>query len=127
VESPTVLVVEDDDDLRRLYRTALVLSGFRVVEASRVIEALRTLEGDPPDVVVLDLLLPDLDGLVVQQEIAAHARTRSIPVIIVTGSNAVLDHVDVHWVLRKPISPDRLVSVVRGCLAGGVPGASLLF
>ena len=69
-------------------------------------------------------MLPTLSGLAVQQEIAAHAHTRNIQVIIVTGSNMNLDHVDVSCVLRKPISPDRLIDAVRSCLANGARGVA---
>ena len=118
----TVLIVEDDPAVRRMYRTALGLAGFNIVEAEDGISALRSLDQYTLDVVVLDLMLPTLSGLAVQQEIAAHAHTRNIHVVIVTGSNMRLDHVDVSCVLRKPISPDRLVDAVRGCLASGARG-----
>jgi CheY-like chemotaxis protein len=52
----------------------------------------------------------------VHQEVAAHAHTRQIPVVIVTGSDMNLDHLQVPCVLRKPVDPERLVSTVRECL-----------
>lgn len=120
--SATVLVVEDDPAVRRMYRMALMLAGFDVVEADDGLAALHQLDDRPPDVVVLDLMLPTMSGLVVQQEIAAHAHTRRIPIVIVTGSNLSLDHLDVPCVLRKPVSPDSLVDAVRSCMASGAPG-----
>src|SRR5512132_513279 len=115
----TVLVVEDDPALRRMYRTALTLAGFEVTEAGDGLAALHFLDNRAPDIVVLDLLLPTMSGLVVQQEIAAHAHTRQIPIVIVTGSDLSLDHVKVPCVLRKPVSPESLVDAVRSCLASG--------
>jgi DNA-binding response OmpR family regulator len=115
----TVLIVEDDSSVRRMYRTALSFGGFDVIEAEDAITALRFLDQDLPDIVVLDLMLPTLSGLAVQQELAAHPRTASIPVVIVTGSDMSLDHVDVPCVLRKPVSPERLVAAVKNCLASG--------
>lgn len=120
--SATVLVVEDDPALRRMYRTALTLAGFDVIEADDGLAALHQLDYRPPDVVVLDLMLPTMSGLVVQQEIAAHAHTRRIPIVIVTGSDLSLDHLDVPCVLRKPVSPESLVDAVRSCMASGAPG-----
>jgi CheY-like chemotaxis protein len=120
--SATVLVVEDDPALRRMYRTALALAGFEVVEADDGLAALHFLDNRAPDVVVLDLMLPTMSGLVVQQEIAAHAHTRRIPIVIVTGSDLSLDHLDVPCVLRKPVSPESLVDAVRSCMASGAPG-----
>jgi DNA-binding response OmpR family regulator len=118
-ERQTVLIVEDDSTARRMYRTALGFAGFDVIEAEDGVSALRSLDQYPVDVVVLDLMLPTLSGLAVQQEIAAHAHTRHTQVVIVTGSTMSLDHVDVSCVLRKPISPDRLIDAVRGCLPNG--------
>ena len=117
----TALIVEDDEAVRKMYRTALTFGGFDVIEVDDAIAALRCLEQYTVDVVVLDLILPTLSGLAVQQEIAAHAQTASIPIVIVTGSDMALDHVHVSCVLRKPVSPDQLVAAVRACLASGAP------
>jgi len=81
--------------------------------------ALRQLDNLPPDVVVLDLELPDASGQAVLQEIAAHAATRRIPVVVVTGSGDDLDHLDVACVLRKPVSIQRLAQAVRWCMPSG--------
>jgi DNA-binding response OmpR family regulator len=116
------LIVEDDGDLRRLFRTALMVDGFEVREASSGTQALRELEVSTPDLVVLDLILPGLSGLSVQEEIAAHAQTRSIPVIIVTASAMNLDQVQVACVLRKPVTPEELVQRVRHHLLVGARG-----
>jgi len=115
----TILVVEDDEDLRRLFRTALTLAGFDVVEAGDGMEALRWIDHSPPDLVILDLLLPRVSGLVVQQEIAAHAVTRNIPIVVITGSTITAHDLQVACFLRKPVSPDQLVDAVRNCLTSG--------
>jgi CheY-like chemotaxis protein len=102
-----------------MYRTVLGFAGFYIIEAEDGLSALRSLDQYPVDVAILDLMLPTLSGLAVQQEIAANTHTRNIQVIIVTGSNINLDHLDVSCVLRKPISPDRLIDAVRNCLGNG--------
>jgi len=112
----TILVVEDDPALRRLFTTALTLAGFQVQEAPNGYEAIHSVKRQPPDLIVLDLLLPGFGGLGVQQEIAEHAGTRLIPIVIVTGSTRELDHLAVARVLRKPVDPDSLVETVRKCL-----------
>jgi DNA-binding response OmpR family regulator len=117
-----ILVVEDDNDLRSVWKLALQLDGFDVEEAGDGITALRRLEEREPDLVVLDLGLPLLDGMSVQQEIAAQLVTRAIPIVIVTGSSADLSHVDVSCILRKPVGPEQLVETVRRCLKAGVSG-----
>jgi CheY-like chemotaxis protein len=115
----TILVVEDDADLRRLFVLTLTLAGYVVRQAADGLEALRLLDPVPPDLVVLDLVLPALSGVFVQQEIAAHAHTRHIPIVVVTGSTTELP--ETQCLLRKPVTPDRLLQVVRDCLAAGAP------
>jgi CheY-like chemotaxis protein len=114
-----ILVVEDDPAVRRMYRAALGCAGFTVIEAEDGLSALQRLEDRVPDLVILDLMLPTVSGLVVQQEIAAHPHTRDIPIVVVTGSEMNLDDLAVPCVLRKPVSPDRLVDTVQSCLSTG--------
>ena len=64
------------------------MAGYEVEEARDGLEALHMIENRPPDLVVLDLMLHALDGVSVQQELAARAVTRQIPVVIVTGSTS---------------------------------------
>jgi DNA-binding response OmpR family regulator len=120
-----ILVVEDDPDLRRLYRLTLAIDGFEVHESGDGLEALRAIEQYKPALVLLDLDLPKLDGLSVQQEIASHPLTKSVPVVIVTALEVDLSHLSVACVLRKPIAPEQLFVTVRACL--GSAARSLLF
>ena len=113
----SILLVEDDHDLRRMFRLALSVAGYAVSETADGINALRFVELLKPDMIILDLGLPLLSGLDVQKEIAAHAQTRNVLVVVVTGSSAVLDAPGVQCVLRKPVSPDYLVDVVAQCFA----------
>lgn len=117
----TVLVVEDDEHLRHLYRTALMMSGYHVREARSGFEALRMLDSSPVDIVVLDLMLPGVDGFMVRDELAAQPGTRSIPIVIVTGARGDFDYLDVPCLLRKPITAEQLVHAVRRCLASPAP------
>ena len=115
----TILIVEDNADLRFTFRTALALAGFNVREAGDGYEALRIVDQTLPDLVVLDLLLPNISGTTVQQEIAAQALTRDIPIVIVTGSALEVDESRVACLLRKPVLPDELVAAVKRCLRSG--------
>lgn len=110
-------MVEDDADLRGMFSTALEFAGFDVRQAPNGYEAIHSVDRHPPDLIVLDLLLPGFGGLSVQKEIAERAVTRHIPIVIVTGSHRDLDHLSVACVLRKPVNPDELVSTVKKCLA----------
>ena len=113
----TILVVEYEHDLRRIFATALMLAGFHVEQASDGVSALRIIENQPPDLVVLDVGLPTLDGLSVRDEIWAHSETRHLPIVIVTGLAAdVGSRIGGDCVLRKPITDEQLVRTVRLCL-----------
>jgi DNA-binding response OmpR family regulator len=112
-----ILVVEDDPHLRIFYRQVLKISGYTVVAVEDGIDALRHIETDAPDLVILDIELPRLSGRDVQQELAAHAATRNIPIVVVTGSEtSALDPRAVFCILRKPVTEDRLVAVIENCM-----------
>ena len=119
-----ILIVEDDADLRRMFRTALSFAGYRVLEAGDGMHALGILDRDPPDLVILDLGLPLVSGQVVQQEIAAQAHMRDIRVVVVTGMPGSHEEMKVACVLRKPVSPDELIEAVRKCLISGQASAT---
>jgi CheY-like chemotaxis protein len=113
-----VLIVEDDAPLRQYYRQALSSAGFDVREVSDGYDALQYIDtNDPPDVIVLDLMLPRINGRLVREDLAAHPQTRNIPVVIVTGTSGIeLLQVEAEAVLRKPVSAERLIEVVQRCL-----------
>jgi DNA-binding response OmpR family regulator len=115
-ERPTILVVEDDRATREMYEYALRMEGFAVLVASDGFGALRLLEHELPDAIVIDLDLPHVSGINVQQEVLAHAETSAIPIIVVTGTDWKTPG-GVFQILRKPITPDVLVPVVRKALS----------
>jgi DNA-binding response OmpR family regulator len=83
-----VLVVEDDPELRGLYRATLGAEGYAVVAFEDGLDALRYIEGgDVPAVVILDLELPRVSGRDVYHELTAHPNTANIPIIIVSAGD----------------------------------------
>lgn len=112
--SQTILLVEDNADLRHIFRTALLFEGFGVQEAADGYEALRLLDQGAVRLVVLDLRLPHLDGVTVLKELESKKR---LPVVVVTASDADVSRFDVECVLKKPVTPDTLVATVKRCLA----------
>jgi DNA-binding response OmpR family regulator len=112
----TILLVEVDDNLRRLFAIALTLHGYDSCEARNGVEALSILERRTFEAVVLDVLLPDIDGASIRQEIAAQNGNERLPVIILTDSQEPLHHLNPACVLRKPIRPGDVVSAVRRCI-----------
>ena len=111
----TILIVEDDPALLLFYKSALMIEGFSIVTASDGVEALRRIEHRPPDLVVLDLGLPRLSGHDLRREIAAHAHTRHVRILVVTGQSEV-DSADFDCVLRKPVDAGTLLAAVEECL-----------
>ena len=116
-----MLIVEDEHDLRQMYRTTLMLEGFDVTEAADGLDALRQLDASPPDLVLLDLGLPIISGQTVAEEISAQADLRHIPVLIVTGSPEQAERLDADCVLGKPVTSQQLLEAVRRCLATVAP------
>jgi two-component system phosphate regulon response regulator PhoB len=84
-DRPRVLVVEDDESLRRLMKKQLEANGFAVTTAEHGLEALMAVEKDRPDVLVCDISMPVLDGLEFVRALKTNEQTRSIPVVFVTG------------------------------------------
>ena len=113
----TVLVVEDNEVLRRAFRAALTVGGFAVDEAADGIDALRRIDCSPPDLVVLDLGLPNVSGHGVLYDLTTQPHTREIPVVVVTGSPEAFEDIDVTRILRKPFTTATLVKTVQECLA----------
>src|SRR5574338_768081 len=108
-----VLLVDDADDLRSYFRAMLALSGCEVREAADGLEALKIIETEAPDVIVLDLLLPNISGFAVLDELHARADLRDIPVIVITGLQEPLNHLPAAAVLRKPIQAELLIKTVQ--------------
>jgi DNA-binding response OmpR family regulator len=119
---PLVLVAEDDEDIRSLVVFRLERSGYDVVEAVDGEEALARVAERVPDLVVLDLMMPKLDGLEVTRRLRAAAGTSRVPVILLTARVQERD-IEAGFAagaddyLRKPFSPQELRARVQAVLA----------
>ena len=125
-QKPLVLLVDDFSDTRMMYAEFLELSGFRVVEAADGLDAVEKAVALVPDIVVMDLSLPGLDGWEATRRIKQDARTTSIPVIAVSGfSGAPAEEARAAGAvacLTKPVLPDDLALAISGALAAaGAP------
>src|SRR5262249_5428045 len=85
VDRPRVLLVDDYPDAREMYTEYLQYSGFDVVEAANGMEALQRAVDAAPDIILMDLSLPVMDGWEATRRLKADARTASIPVVALTG------------------------------------------
>ncbi len=81
---PRVLAVDDENDILLILRTAL-RDEYDVVTASNGPEALMSVDQDKPDLIILDLMMPDMDGIEVLEEVRKNPRTATIPVVFLTG------------------------------------------
>jgi DNA-binding response OmpR family regulator len=106
-----ILIIEDDPALAAMYQTALSLAGFDVTVCGDGLTALEDIDEAHPDLVILDLRLPQLDGAAILREVASTPDTRHIPIIVVTGDDA--QGVSAASVLHKPCDPALLVAAVE--------------
>jgi len=122
-----ILVVDDDEDIRNLVAVMLKAEGYQVVLASTGKEALETLEKELADLIVLDVMMPGLDGWEVCRQIKSNACTREIPVIFLTVRQQPLDRIIGTEVLHasgyiyKPFEREELISTIFDCLNTAAP------
>src|SRR5262245_64919674 len=88
-----VLIVDDDPDIQRLVSYNLSQAGFQVTTAIPGRTALESVQKYPPDLIILDVMLPDIDGLEVCRSLRQHDATRLIPIIMLTARTEEIDRV----------------------------------
>src|SRR5215475_1176018 len=91
--APTVLIVDDEKDLRHLLDFNLRQAGFRTLQAATGEEALQQVARHEPDMILLDLNLPDLSGTEVARRIKANPETREIPIVMLTARGSEADRI----------------------------------
>lgn len=112
----TVLVVEDDLDIREVMRMVLEASGYQVSEAGDGAEALAVARAQRPDIILLDLMMPGMDGFQFRELQLQDPAIAAIPVVIVSGGGAVPQkaaQLKAAGYLVKPTDVQRLLAVVR--------------
>ena len=117
----TILVADDEEDLRELVTYRLTRSGYKVIGAGDGLQALELAAERTPDLMVLDVMMPKLDGYELTRRVRAEAALRSIPVILLTARSQESDidrgfEVGADDYLKKPFNPDELVARVRAVL-----------
>jgi two-component system cell cycle response regulator DivK len=121
---PLVLIVDDNDRNRKLARDVLRLAGLRTLDAATAAEGIALASEHRPDVILMDLRLPDLDGTGAARLLRSEPRTARIPIVAMTA--LPLDNRD-DWLfdagfagsIVKPIDTDAFPDVVRGYCARG--------
>jgi CheY-like chemotaxis protein len=115
---PTILVVEDNPTTRKMLRLALATEGYRVVETADARAALAAAERTLPDLVLQDLILPDMDGLELLRCLRALPGGTELPILALSGflsrlEEAQTDEDGFTALLVKPIEPSRLIDAIR--------------
>ena len=126
---PAILVVEDEPAIRELLKVNLVDAGYRVLEAVDAEEARRALNAALPDLLLLDWMLPGQSGLALARQVRGDARTRELPIIMVTARSDEADKVAglEAWVddyVTKPFSPRELKARIKAVLRRRAPEAA---
>jgi len=114
----TILVAEDSSDSREMLQVLLELKGYAVVSAADGYDAVQLAVREVPDLILMDLQLPELDGLSVAKELRLHSQLQAVPVIIISGNDpakfrtkALSAGCDDY--LLKPIDFERLDQILR--------------
>jgi CheY-like chemotaxis protein len=123
---PTVLVAEDSEDARDVLSLELQHRGCRVITAADGREAVEAALVARPDIILMDLNLPRLDGLAAAEEIRTHSELDSVPIIAVTaydtyGIREAALAAGCQEYLLKPLSPGALARALRDALPGFIP------
>ena len=117
----SVLIVEDDEDIRELVSYHLLKEGYQVASVASGEEALSMVEGQPPDLIVLDVMLPGVDGMTVCQKLRSEPKTADIAVMMLTAKGEEADiirglNLGATDYITKPFSPKVLLARVRAAL-----------
>jgi two-component system alkaline phosphatase synthesis response regulator PhoP/two-component system response regulator VicR len=118
-----IMAVDDERHIVRLIQVNLERSGYQVITAFDGPEALKKVETERPDVIVLDVMMPKMDGFEVLKRLQANPETRNIPVIMLTAKAQDAD-VFRGWAsgvsayLTKPFNPLELITFVKRILSG---------
>ena len=118
----TILCIEDEPEMIDLMRLILGRRGYEVKGATSGADGLKRIREEKPDLILLDLMMPEMDGWEVYQQIKADEKTRDVPVIVVTAKAQSIDRVlglhiaKVDDYIAKPFSPQELMNSVEKVL-----------
>lgn len=123
--APLIQIADDEVFMRRLLEATLKKGGYEVVQATTGLEALAVATTRKPQLIVMDVMMPGLDGVTVLRRLKEDEATQKIPVIILSSRGHSLTRVEAEKAgatlfLTKPFSPTDLLNAVKRILAGGV-------
>jgi len=114
-----ILLVEDDQDLQEMYETKFAMEGFEVVKAENGVEALNKIPTAKPGIILLDIVMPEIDGFQVLKDLKANPETKEVPVILLTNlgqdgdikKGMELGAVD--YMIKANFTPNEVVAKVK--------------
>ena len=123
-----ILIVDDDQENREIVRVRLELAGYQVDEATNGEEALAYVQNTPPDLIILDVMMPKMDGWNVCRTLKGNALTRKIPIVMLTACSKQIEEMRSYEsgaddFLTKPWDPENLKQVVEKWLTATIPKA----
>ena len=118
----TILIVDDFDDTRLLLRTWLQKKGFRIIEAENGNQAVSQAESERPDLIIMDVEMPELDGLLATRQIRALPHARTLPIVAVSAYGADQFRKEAlaagcNEYVSTPFEPDELEKLIRALLS----------
>lgn len=121
--SKQILVIDDEDDIRQLIQTCLeIMGGWKVLTATSGNQGLLLAQSSQPDAILLDVMMPDMDGLTTFEKLQANQITKHIPVILLTArgrtnNERLFNNIDVKGIISKPFNPQKLAIQVAAALS----------
>lgn len=120
-EYPVIITIDDEPDITEMIGMMLQAEGFRVIEAHSVFEGMKALATEDPALILLDIMMPGVDGMQFCKTLQDNASTSGIPVVLVTALGGEADRAAAAQAgaadyLSKPFTTDQLVDVVRRVL-----------
>jgi DNA-binding response OmpR family regulator len=124
-DMPRVLIVDDDPEIVQAVTVRLGAAGYEVISAPDGEQGLERALETRPDVIVMDLKLPTMDGLTALAQIHAHSATRSTPVVVLSACSSARNHaleLGARYFLDKPYNAKTLLSAIESSMAEEVAG-----
>lgn len=119
-----ILIIEDDSLISRLYQKAFTFEGYKVSVASNGKKGLEKAKSVVPTLILLDIMMPEMNGLQVLDKLKADEKLKKIPVVVLTNlagtqdADKALAKGAVKYIIKSEYDPKKVVSMVKGILAG---------
>lgn len=123
MQKKRILIIEDEESLLKLETILLTVKGYEVTGALTGVDALKKIADDTFDMILLDIMLPDMDGFDICNKLKKNPRTAGIPVVMLTAKNKPVDHQQgvtcgASAYLTKPFKSAMIIEVIEKVLRG---------